>query len=203
MRHRTHRLLIEIEVRSAVSPYSIVYMPECRRLSMSRLTYIMIVKSEMFNNWAITNFYQNRRDLQMTAFSGNSSSISPNILEPLNWMSHYWKLLFLVISKVHKLGFHMQWHACKFRKSTSGPGWGGFYQSNQSNPLATAGYEHYENSLGFVEGFDLVGSIDWGRVQSTGRGVRSNQSNPPGYGPADYWKIGKNSTLYVVIWRYL
>ena len=104
---------------------------------MSRLTYIMIGKSEMFNKWAITNFYQNRRDLQMTAFSGNSSSISLNIPEPLNWMSHYWKLLFLVISKVHKLGFHMQWHACKFRKSTLGPGWGGSISRTSRTPLAT------------------------------------------------------------------
>ena len=133
----------------------------------------------MFNKWAITNFYQNRRDLQMTAFSGNSSSISLNIPEPLNWMSHYWKLFFLVISKVHKLGFHMQWHACKFRKSTLGPGWGGFYQSNQSNPPGY-GYEHYENSLGFVEGFDLVGSIDWGGgVRSTGRGGSIEPVEPP------------------------
>jgi len=74
MRHRTHRL--EIEVRLGISPYSVV--------GLNRLTYIMNGKSEMFNECSNTNFHHNRRDLQIIAFSGNSSSNSLNIPEPLN-----------------------------------------------------------------------------------------------------------------------
>ena len=52
----------------------------------------------------------------------------------------------------------MQWHACRFRKSTLGHGWGGStwlrgVRSNQSNPLATGMLMHYANS-------DLVGCHD-------------------------------------------
>ena len=76
MRHRTHRLEIEIEVRLAVSLYSVV--------GLNRLTYVMNGKSEMFNICSVTNFPHNRRDLQMISFSGNSSLNSLNIPEPLN-----------------------------------------------------------------------------------------------------------------------
>ena len=143
----------------------------------------------MFNKWAITNFYRNRQNLQMTAFSGNSSSISLNIPEPLNRMSHYWTLLFLVISKVHKLGFHMQWHACRFRKSTLGPGWGGggFLSVEPVEPpwLRVWTLNIMKTHLVFVEGFDCGGfdRLRGGGFDRLAGGVRSNQSNPPGYGP--------------------
>ena len=168
--------------------------PECRRLRMSRLlTYIMIGKSEMFNKWAITNLYQNRRDLQMIAFSGNSSSISLNIPEPMNWMSHYWKLLILVISKVQKLGFHMQWHACKFGKSTLGPGWGGSISRTSRTPWLRAWtlwkLAGVRRGVWFG-GLDRLGggSIDW-------QGGSIEPVEPPGYGHGQHSRGSRQTAL--------
>ena len=83
-------------------------------------------------------------------------------------------------------------------------------------PGSGYGHEHYENSLGFVEGFDLVGSIEWGEgFDRLAFGVRSNQSNPPGYGHgitsrsfefqnfSVFWCSLNNPVVLKFFWRHL
>ena len=55
----------------------------------------------------------------------------------------------------------MQWHPCKFWKKHLRFRLRGVLSVEPVEPPGY-GYEHYENSPGFVDGFDLVGSIDWG-----------------------------------------
>ena len=114
----------------------------------------------MFNKCSVTNFSHNRRDLQIIAFSGNSSLNSLNISEPLNWISHYWITLlnlktaiYSYITSVktrisHTVAF-MQVQKKHLRSWLGGgvrPGWRGV-RSNQSNPPWLRAWTRYIPSV--------------------------------------------------------